>query len=308
MPSQREEIQFGRDNSFRLLRWSRGVSRVEIVHGAGRVTPLKGQGDHWHYHSAMELTLVQRGAGTRFIADHIELFDSGDMVLIGSNVPHYWHQRSTSSGLSIQWDFSLEHGIWTFGESAALQTLSEAARRGLHIQNKTAEITRRRIEQMPGLTGLGRLALFLEIMDGLVSAPSRDVRPLSSRSFSLAGSARQQEAVSQAVSYILAHYRGPVSLPELLRLTSMSRATFARQFRRHAGKSFSTFLNQVRLQAVCRALRDTTDLVGNIALDHGFNQLSFFNRLFRREFGVSPSDYRLGPQAGFANTDGDLAD
>jgi AraC-like DNA-binding protein len=292
MPSLREEIQFGTTNSLRLLRWSRSVNRVEIVQGPGRSVPMPGQGDHWHYHRASELTLIQRGAGTRFVADHIELFESGDLVLIGANVPHYWHQRSASAGLAIQWDFPLEHGIWHFGESAALRTLTEFARRGLHIQGKTAELTRRRIEALPGLAGLARLALFLEILDGLANAPTRDVRPLSARAFSLVGSAEHQEAVRQAVSYILAHYHRTVSLPELLRLTSMSRATFARQFRRHAGKSFSTFLNQVRLQAVCRALRDTNELVGNIALDHGFNQVSFFNRLFRREFGISPSMYR----------------
>jgi AraC-like DNA-binding protein len=296
MPSQREEIQFGVTNSLRLLRWNRTVHDVEIVHGPGRATALEGHGDHWHYHRALELTLVQRGAGTRFVADHIELFESGDLVLIGPNVPHYWHQRGHSSGLSIQWDFPLEHGIWTLPESAALRTLSETARRGLHVRNRTAESTRRLIEELPRLTRLARLAVFLQILDGLARAPADDVRPLSARAFSLAGSASQQEAVSQAVSYILAHYRDPVSLPELLRLTSMSRATFARQFRRHAGKSFSAFLNQVRLQAVCHSLRETTDLVGNIALDHGFNQLSFFNRLFRREFGLSPSDYRNGRQ------------
>lgn len=294
MPSQREEIQFGVSSSIRLLRWNRTVHDVEVVLGPGRASPLEGHGDHWHYHRAMELTLVQRGAGTRFVADHIELFEAGDLVLIGPNVPHYWHQRGVSSGLSIQWDFPLEHGIWTLPESAALRTLCEHARRGLHIRHRTAEITRRLIEEMPGLTKLARLACFLQILDGLGRATPADVHPLSSRSFSLAGSASQQEAVSQAVSYILAHYRNPMTLPELLRLTSMSRATFARQFRRHAGKSFSAFLNQVRLQAVCRSLRESSDLVGNIALDHGFNQLSFFNRLFRREFGMSPSDYRRG--------------
>ncbi|MDB6168513.1 MAG: AraC family transcriptional regulator [Verrucomicrobia bacterium] len=292
MPSQREEIQFGTANTLRLLRWNRSVNRVEIVHGPDRVVPMPGQGDHWHYHRATELTLIQRGAGTRFVADHIELFESGDLVLIGANVPHYWHQRSVSAGVAIQWDFPLEHGIWEFGESAPLRTLAEFARRGLHIQGRTAEITRRRIEELPSLVGLARLALFLQILDGLANAPARDVRPLSARAFSLVGTIEHQEAVRQAVSFILAHYHRSVSLPELLRLTSMSRATFARQFRRHAGKSFSTFLNQVRLQAVCRALLDTPDLIGNIALDHGFNQLSFFNRLFRREFGISPSAYR----------------
>lgn len=292
MPSQREDIKFGSGNTLRLLRWGRSVNRVEVVQGPGRAIPLQGQGDHWHYHHATELTLIQRGAGTRFVADHIELFDSGDLVLIGANVPHYWHQGSVSSGLAIQWDFPLEHGIWGFGEAAPLRALAESARRGLHIQGKTAEVTRRRMEELTGLTGLARLALLLQILDGLITAPARDIRPLSAQSFSLAGTAEQQEAVRQAVSYILAHYRSSVSLSELLRLTSMSRATFARQFRRHAGKSFSTFLNQVRLQAVCRSLRDSTEHVGNIALDHGFNQLSFFNRLFRREFGITPTVYR----------------
>ena len=294
MPSQREDIQFGAGHTLRLLRWNRSVSRVEIVHGPSRATPLQGQGDHWHYHRATELTLIQRGAGTRFVADHIELFDSGDIVLIGANVPHYWHQRSVSTGLAIQWDFPLQHGIWGFGEAAPLRALAELARRGLHIQGKTAEVTRRHIEELANRTGLARLALFFQILDGLATAPTRDMRPLSARSFSLAGTVEHQEAIRQAVSYILAHYDGSLNLSDLLQLTSMSRATFARQFRRHAGKSFSTFLNQVRLQAVCRSLRDTTELVGNIALDHGFNQLSFFNRLFRREFGISPTVYREG--------------
>ncbi|MBS0632177.1 MAG: helix-turn-helix domain-containing protein [Verrucomicrobia bacterium] len=292
MASLREEIQFGTTNSVRLLRWNRSVNRVEVVQGPGRAETISGQGDHWHYHRANELTLIQRGSGTRFIADHIELFEPGDLILIGANVPHYWHQRGASTGLALQWDFPLEHGVWDFGESAALGTLTEFARRGLHIQGKTAEITRRRIEELPNLTGLARLALFLQILDGLATAPAHDVRPLSARAFSLTGTAEHQEAVRRAVSFILAHYHRSLGLPELLRLTNMSRATFARQFRRHAGKSFSTFLNQVRLQAVCRALRDTNELVGNIALDHGFNQVSFFNRLFRREFGISPSAYR----------------
>ncbi len=305
MPTQREDIQFAAGNTLRLLRWNRSVNRVEIVHGSGQVTPLHGQGDHWHYHRAAELTLVQRGAGTRFVADHIELFDSGDLVLIGANVPHYWHQRGVSAGLSIQWDFPLEHGIWGFGEAAPLRTLTESARRGLHIQGKTSDVTRRRIEELPGLNGLARLALFFQILDGLAEAPPRDIRPLSTRSFSLSGSEEHQEAVRQAVSYILAHFRGTVSLDDLLRLTSMSRATFSRQFKHHAGKSFSTFLNQVRLQAVCRALRDTTELVGNIALDNGFNQLSFFNRLFRREFGMSPSDFRNQQHSTFSKESSD---
>ena len=293
MNTTREDIHLAADQTCRVLRWSQSLSRVGVVRAPGSTTPAVGHGDHWHYHPATELTFIQRGTGTRFVADHIELFEAGDLVLIGANVPHYWHLRGPTAGLSLQWDFPLEHGIWSFADAAApLQRLTESARRGLHLQGETAETIRRLIQKLPLLAGFARLTAFLHLLSVLVAARPRDLRPLSPRPFSISGTAEQQDTVRRAVSYIIAHYREPVRLPELLRLTAMSRATFARQFRRHAGKSFSTFLNQVRLQAVCRALRDKTEAVGSIAFSHGFNHLSFFNRLFRREFGLSPSAYR----------------
>ena len=293
VPTQHEDISLAADETFRLLRWTGSVNRVAVVR-AGRARPIQGHGDHWHYHQAMELTLIERGAGTRFVADHIELFEAGDLVLIGANVPHYWHPRGRSAGLSVQWDFPLDHGIWTFGETAApLRALATSALRGLHLRGDTARKTATAMAELPNLAGLQRLAAFLHLLANVASAPKRDMRPLGALPFSMDGTDEQQEAVRRAVSYILAHYRDPIRLEELLRLSGMSRATFARQFQRHAGKPFSTFLNQVRLQAVCRALLDTAEPIGSIAFSHGFNQLSFFNRLFQREFGTSPSTYRM---------------
>jgi len=268
------------------------VKKVEVVSG-GQATPIHGQGDHWHYHEAMELTFIEHGSGTRFVADHIEMFNDGDLVLIGSNVPHYWHSRGRSKGLAIQWSFPLDHGIWSFGEALRpLGALANAALRGLHLKGETARACAEAMRALVPLKGLPRLASFFGLLSLICSAPSRDISPLASSPFSLDGTAEQQEAIRRAVSYILAHYRDPVRLEELLRLTGMSRATFARQFHRHAGKSFSVFLNQVRLQAVCRSLIESAEPISSIALDHGFNQLSFFNRLFRRELGTNPGDYR----------------
>ena len=292
MQTPRENIRLSAGQTFRLLRWQRSVTSVEEVQSPNSSAPVQGHGDHWHYHRETELTFFKRGAGTRFVADHIELFEAGDIVLIGTNVPHYWHLRGFSAGLSAQWDFPLEHGIWTFGEAAALRALAESSRRGLHLSGPTAEDARQRMELLTTRSGLRRLSAFLDLLGVIATAPARDIRPLAAQPFSLSGTDEHQEAVQRAVSYILANYREQMRLPELLRLTGMSRASFARQFRSHAGKPFSTFLNQVRLQAVCRALRDTVEPISNIALNHGFNQLSFFNRLFRREFGVNPTIYR----------------
>jgi AraC-like DNA-binding protein len=243
------------------------------------------------------LSLIQRGSGTRFVADHIELFDSGDLVLIGSNVPHYWHQHGESAGLSLQWEFPMEHGIWSFGEAVApLRTLAAKAQRALHLRGETARAAAAMMAELQHLSGLPRLVLFLKLLAALAVAPDGEMRPLAARPFALDGTAEQQDAIQRAVSYILAHYREPVRLEALHSLTGMSRATFARQFSRHAGKPFSTFLNQVRLQAVCRALRETAEPISAIAFSHGFNQLSFFNRLFRREFGCNPGAFRVNSQ------------
>ena len=288
----REEISLGSGRSFRVLRWDHTLARVEMIQEPHRRVPLTGRGDHWHYHRASELTFIQKGAGTRFVADHIELFEAGDLVLLGSNVPHYWHVRGESRGLAIQWHFPIEHGIWGFAEAEPLKWLEESARRGLHIRGATAELARKRMEQLAETSGLARLSVLLDLLGVLAAAPCRDMRSLSQRPFSLSGTAEHQEAISRAVSYILANYREELHLSDLLKLVSMSRATFARQFQRHAGKSFSVFLNQVRLQAVCHGLQDTEEPIGTIALAHGFNNLSFFNRLFRREFGMNPTAYR----------------
>lgn len=292
MAKEHENISLAPDETFRLLRWTSSVNRVEVIR-RGQTRFIAGHGDHWHYHRAMELTLIKHGTGTRFVADRVEMFHDGDLVLIGANVPHYWHSDGRYTGLSVQWDFPPDHGIWRFGEMVVpLQTLARSALHGLRLKGKTAIATANTMAALTSLADLPRLAAFLQLISSIASAPGCDVEQLAVHPFSLNGTAERQEEIARAVSYILAHYRESVRLDELLRLTGMSRATFARQFQRHAGKTFSAFLNEVRLQAVCRALMESADSISSIAFNHGFNQLSFFNRLFRREFGMSPSDYR----------------
>lgn len=292
VPTQREAINFAVDETFRLLRWTKSVAQVAIVHG-GVAKPIQGHGDHWHYHRAMELTLIEGGEGTRFVGDQIELYEAGDVVLIGANVPHYWHSRGCSAGWSVQWDFPPEHGIWIIGEATLpLRELSGSALHGLHLRGDTAAGVAKGIAGLSSPTGLARLSAFFHLLAIVSSAPAGEVRRLAARPFSMHGTPESQEALSRAVSYMLAHHKESVRLDELLLLTGMSRANFARQFKRHSGKSFSAFLNQARLHGVCRALLETEEPISSIALNHGFNQLSFFNRLFRRETGCSPRVYR----------------
>jgi AraC-like DNA-binding protein len=93
-------------------------------------------------------------------------------------------------------------------------------------------------------------------------------------------------------TFLPANFRKEIRLPQVLEATSMSRATFSRQFRKHAGKTLSRFLKDVRLEAACRELRETDRLVIDVALGNGFSQISFVNRVFRRALRCSPTRYR----------------
>ena len=73
---------------------------------------------------------------------------------------------------------------------------------------------------------------------------------------------------------------------------SMSPSAFSRYFKRVMGKTFSRFVNELRIGQACRALLETDRPIAEIAYDCGFNNLSNFNRRFRELRGVSPRQFR----------------
>lgn len=292
MRAEREQIQIPSGHSFRVLRWSRSLREIENVLAPERVEKAKGEGTHWHFHVEMELTLFTSGSGTRFVGDHIGSFAPGDLVLLGERLPHYWHTRHGSAGVSVQWHFPLGHAFWAFPETALLAGLFQQAGRGLHVSGETAAKVSAWLLEMPLVEGADQLALLLRILACIRRAPASDLGLLSSRALALAAESHYQQAIDKAVRHLVAHFREEVRLDEVLKLTHLSRPTFARQFKKLSGHTLSELLNRLRLQAACRELAETDRSVLEIAMQSGFTQLSFFNRLFRRHMGCSPMKYR----------------
>jgi AraC-like DNA-binding protein len=292
MRGRREQIHLPGGQSFRVLRWSQGVHAVEALLAPGSAVRLKGEGDHWHYHPAMELACFTTGEGTRFVGDHIAPFAGGDVVLLGEKLPHYWHAHGQTTGLAVQWHFPHGHPFWSFPETLALAGVFKEAARGLHYTGRTAAALTTALQALAHSAGPARLGQLLHLFALLAAAPTGEVTPLSSRAFALPSASVHQQAIGAAVRHLLANFRDIIRLDTVLRLTGMSKATFARQFKQHSGKTFSEFINQIRLQAACRELAETDDAVLEIALACGFTQVSFFNRLFRRVHRCSPTRYR----------------
>jgi AraC-like DNA-binding protein len=288
----REQIQLPGGQSFRLLRWTENLRDVEQVISPYRSVSVSGEGNHWHYHQALELTLVISGEGTRFVGDQIQPFAHGDLVLLGENLPHYWHTRGPSSGLSVQWDFSSSHPFWEFQETATLASFFKTAARGILFRGQAARALSSLLHQLSATMGLDRLGLLFRLLATAASTPSRDLVLLSQQSFSLSAEIQHQNAMQAAMRFLLAHYRDELRLQQLLDVTRMSKPTFSRQFKKHSGKTLNEFLQHIRLDAACHELATSNQPIIDLALACGFSQISFFNRLFRRAFGCSPSVYR----------------
>lgn len=287
-----EKIQLLTGESFRLLQWVRNIHDVEIVAADGTRHPLVGSGHEWHHHSHMELTLVTQGSGTLFIGDAITHFNAPDLVLIGPNLPHYWHMRHNSSGYAVQFDFEPEHPFWQLPETGGVRKLWSDARRGIHITGAVVPEITDMLHTILSSGGLKRLILFMQILDTLFKTAPESRQVLSGATF--APPIRQSTYVSlqKAIYMVFHNFQEDLSFADVLRETRMSKATFERHFKKHTGKTFTQFMTEVRLNFASRQLIETDLSVGEIALASGFNNISHFNHQFNALHALSPRAFR----------------
>jgi AraC-like DNA-binding protein len=288
----REPIEIPSGHSFRVLRWQNNLREIEHVISPQRSVRIEGEGTHWHYHKAMELTLITSGEGMRFVGDRMQPFAAGDLVLLGEHLPHYWHARGPLSGISLQWHFPLAHPFWVFPEAERFDNYFQSAARGIHLTGETARRVELMMRQVPEAEGLHRLGLLFSILAASAAAREGEHAFISENSVLLSNESRHQLAMQAAVRYVLIHFREQITLPQILEVTRMSKPTFSRQFRARCGKTLSDFIQQVRIDAVCHELIKTDHPIVDVALANGFSHISFFNKAFRRAMKCSPSEYR----------------
>jgi len=279
-------------HSFRVLRWSENLREVDSVIDAKHTKRIPGAGDRWHYHVEMELTVFTKGQGAIFVGDHIGPFESGEILLLGENLPHHWNVRGPCAGHSVQWNFPPKHAFWAFPETFPLAELFRRSAHGIRFGGQTASDVTDGLRQIVLVDGLERLGQLFRLLAILANAPSTDQTLLSRHAFSLPTDSLHQEAISEAMRHLVANFRNEIRLDEVLNLTGMSKTTFSRQFKVHSGKTFSEFVAHLRLQAASRELIETNRSILEIAYSCGFTEISFFNRIFRRIMHCSPSEFR----------------
>ncbi len=269
-----------------------GTLRVERWLRSPTADPGSGEGN-WHSHRAAELTLVESGEGTRYLRHQITPFGRGDLVLVRSDVPHWWQASGTCEGITVQWELPATHSLWACPETLPVQSFLKRTAEALQLTGASAAVVAQRIRVLADTGGPSRLAVFLQLLADLAGSSPADRRDLLARAPDSLAERHQKKAIESAVQHIFTQIQEPIRLEQLLRITHMSRPSFCRHFRQQMGRSVREFVQEVRLEAVRRELEATDRAVTEIAFECGFSQIAFFNRVFRRAFGCAPNNYRL---------------
>jgi len=246
----------------------------------------------WHYHPELELTLIVKGDGTRFVGDSIAPFSDFDVVLLGKNLPHHWVSAARNYNDKQQAIiFQFEESVFSsFKECAHLNDLFNLAKRGIHFRNPSTHIISK-ILAFEALNSIEQLGMLLSLLNDLWHHKDKNI--LASASYSvLTNRYFTEDKFSKVNQYILEHLDQKLSVNDMAKFTHMVPQSFCRWFKKHSGHSFIRFLNLARIERACQYLLTSTESIQNIAFSCGFETLSHFNRTFKTLKGVSPRDFR----------------
>ncbi|UOP13854.1 AraC family transcriptional regulator [Pseudomonas palleroniana] len=253
----------------------------------------------WNHHPEFEIHLIRQGSGKLVAGDYIGAFNAGHVALIGPDLPHDWigdlapGEYLKGRDVVLQFDgaalLALRKNLPELGD---LRPLFERARRGLAFSGSTATQAAQLIEAIGHAQGLQRLILFLQLLDTLKNATQQQVQTLASPCYAPTLDARSAERINQAFDYLMRELTGDVRLSVIARQLEMSEAGFSRFFKRNTGHGFIELMRKFRVQRACRLLLQSEMSVAAICFEVGYANLSNFNRHFRIEMNLTPSEYR----------------
>jgi len=251
-----------------------------------------------HNHEVFELNFVENAPGVRrVVGDSNEIIGAYDLVLItGPDLEHVWEQNTCNSEdiheITIHFDLDLsDSGMFSRNPFNSMRQMMEAARKGLafplaaimKVYNQLNSLTQE-TDHFYAFTKFLAVLYELSRCDG--------ARTLATSSYAKVEEASDSRRVQKVKSYISKHYRDDVRLATLSDIAGMSPSAFSRFFKLHTGRNLSDYIIDQRLGFASRMLVDSTHSISEIGFACGFNNLSNFNRIFKKKKGCSPSEFR----------------
>jgi AraC-like DNA-binding protein len=257
------------------------------------LTPNLNDLFYWHFHPEYEIVYVEAAEGVRHVGDHISRYKDHDLVFIGPNIPHLnfdygVHSECEQVVIQMKEDF-LGKDFFSNPELSSIRQLFERGRKGLSFSGETKAKVGAKLKQLSHLGHFEQLVELLHILQEL--ANTEEVTSLDSRPVSNHFVGKEQVRMNLIHKFIEDHYQQAVNVGEVAKLVHITTAAFCRYFKKNTRMTFTDFLNQYRInQAKKMLLHDKN--VTEACYGSGFENLSYFNKIFKKLTGENPSQFR----------------
>ncbi len=249
---------------------------------------------YWHFHPEIELVYINKGNGKRHIGNHLSYYNNSQLLLLGSNLPHYgFVDRLTLNGSETVVQFRPDFlGIDFFNiqEMTDISYLFERSKKGVLFGKKTKEKLGSKIEGLASTSGIEKILLLLEVLNEL--AKSDDYKVLNADGFVFEIEPQDNAKINMIYKHISENFQKQISLNEMSEKVSMSIPAFCRYFKKVTGKTFTKLVNEYRIVHATKLLSESQMSITDISFECGFNNFSHFNKLFKEFTGKSASKYR----------------
>ncbi len=256
--------------------------------------------NQWHFHPELELIYVHKGRGTRFIGNDVHRFEPGEMFLFGSNLAHMWRcdpeyalegSEFTAEVTVIYFhpDF-LGDKFFHLPELKPIDMLFQKARQGIKITGNTKLEVRGLIHRMSCAKGIERITTLLSILERI--AKSRDKEIVNPTYQPLKIEQLEIDRLNRIFAYTSNNFQNRITLEEIASVANLSPKAFCRYFKSKSRKSFNTFLLEVRIAHACNLLLEKDMSIYEVCYDSGFNNLSNFNRYFKKIMNKTPFEFK----------------
>lgn len=252
-----------------------------------------------HYHREQEIVYVIESYGTRYVGDNIAKFESGDLVLLGSNLPHYWKNHHDFykgdpnlrvKAVVIQFpDNIIGFEKNNLPEFKNIRDLFKRANRGIQFLSREKIAIGKMLKKLLNLNSLDRYIELLKILE--IMATCSSYKLLSSPATDSAIPLKTDNRIEKIMHYIVNNITEEIKLEELTRLIGMNKTALCRYFKAGTGKTIVEYIHEMRIGFACKLLMEQNKTILEIAYECGFNNISNFHRIFKRITNYTPAGY-----------------
>lgn len=251
----------------------------------------------YHFHGEYELTCILKGSGKRFVGNHMEDFETGDLVLLGPNLPHCWKldpgkDQTEASAIVIQFDTSfLGCDFFNKTEMQHIKELFQKSAFGISFNSCT------KISVNQYLMALSEeensFKLLIGLLEALNQLASSNNYVLLDHSGTIANrSIAEQKRITPVFEYLVENFRQQVSLDVAAGIANMTPNAFCKYFKKITRKTFMETIIGYRLNYAIQQLIQTDKPISDIAFESGFGDVSHFYKIFKLKMHLSPLNYR----------------